>query len=149
MTPEQQIRQKIAESCASGPVWSMSFKHVKAVRDRMIENGELARVKSPTNNARNMIGLTSLGAKRYDLTVPEYYLFDPQLRRRRKEREAVAKADGRLPDPEKRLEQKRVLAEHVAEGRSLNAAADVLGVSRNTVDRIWKEIQNDLGWVGD
>lgn len=148
------IRPEIAQQLSNGPKWIRSFHRVKPVLDGMVAAGDLALTAPANGVGRNMVGLTAVGAARYGLAVPDECLVDAPAPKRPKtrvrvERDPLPKLDGRKPAPDVREKQKAQLAEHLAEGGSLNQAVDVLAVSRNTIDRIWKEIQADLGWLGD
>lgn len=51
----------------------------------------------------------------------------------------------RKPDPAKRAMQKAVIAEHVADGGTVKAAAALLGISQSHGSNLWREIVVDMG----
>lgn len=115
--PQTRIKRTIAEQMVDGPCWTDSFHDVKAVRDAMVESGELAHV-----SGRNMVGLTRRGAERYGLTVQDHNLFDH-------EREL----------------HKHHIAEVVANGGSVESCASALDMSESYCGDLWHEIVTELG----
>lgn len=87
----------------------------------MVAGGEVARVAPPGGRFRNMIGLTAKGAARY---FPGQQV--PVVRSLADECDAIAEA--------------------LAEGRSLTAAARALGISYSTAQQRWRAICAGLGW---
>lgn len=59
------FRPMIAERLRDGARWATSFHRIRVHLDRMIQDGEIERVKPDGGMARNMVALTEKGRKRY------------------------------------------------------------------------------------
>ena len=154
------IKYAIAKKCADGPQWIRSFQDMKPTLDRMIAAGDLVLVAPPNGRGRNMVGLSEKGVRHYGLTVDVDNIFappEPSTGPSKQELRAAAQAEVREKrlrelEARKQAEADRLkaqtdsIAEHFANGGSINGACEALGIGRSTVTRCWRQIKDDLGW---
>ena len=154
------IKHGIARRCIDGPQWIRSFQDMKPTLDRMIASGDLVLVAPPNGRGRNMVGLSAKGVNRYGLTVDAGNIFEPphpSNEPSKQDLRAAAQAQTREKhlrelQARKQAEADRLkaqlddVAEHFANGGSINGAYEALGISRSTVTRCWRQIKNELGW---
>lgn len=140
------LRKLIADDLIRGPAWARSYAHASGLIDRMVREGELARVVPLSGGPAHMIALTQLGAEKYARGREVAFIAAPNTpsgkRRVRNPNKAVA--ERKAAREAERAEQRDTLAEHVANGGTLYSAP--LEIGTTTIDRRWSEIKTALGW---
>jgi len=115
-------RKLIAQKLASGPCWTRSLQRMSDTLAAMIEADEVVRVKPHGGAAKNMVALTTIGAKRYGIER-RYFDFETPMSQRTDD-----------------------LAEKVAGGVGVTEAGRRLGMSPEMTRDLWSKIKAGLGW---
>lgn len=123
----ERVRRKIASQLANGPLWIRSFGAAKPAVDGMVAVGDLVMVQPAGGIARNMVGLTEQGARKY---LPALSLTD------------LTVFEGGGTGPSYYMDQ---IAEGVSEGRTRASICRELGISESYGELLWKQIRANLG----
>lgn len=115
-------RAHVAAMLADGPVWLRSLHTAKATYSAMFDDDEVAFVKPPNGYGRNMLMITTTGARRYGIEL----------------------AEGVEPEPS-RADLTAALVDRVADGQSIDAAGRAIGMSQMRTRSLWKRFRDEMG----
>jgi hypothetical protein len=115
-------RAQVAAMLANGPVWLRSLHTAKAAYSAMLDDDEIAFVKPDGGRGRNMCALTTTGAHRYGIDLPE----------------------GIEPEPS-RADLTAALADRAAQGQPIDEAGRALGMTRMRTRSLWKRFREQIG----